>query len=93
MAARFSDRIVVLDRGEKIADGPAGEIICEDILKPVYRIDLVVRDNVLTSSPEIVPLRSSKDTTRRLNGKRYISYAEEAAAVELLKTSITMAGK
>lgn len=69
MAARFSDRIVVLDRGEKIADGPAGEIICEDILKPVYRIDLVVRDNVLTSSPEIVPLRSSKDTTRRLNGK------------------------
>lgn len=70
MAARFSDRIVVLNDGEKVADGPVSGIISEEVLKPVYRIDLVVRENVLTASPEIVALRSNREAVRRLNGKR-----------------------
>ena len=70
MAARFSDRIVVLDGGEKTADGPVKEIIREDVLKPVYSIDLVVRENSLTSSPEIIALRSSRESVRKLNGRR-----------------------
>ncbi len=70
MAARFSDRIIVLNDGEKVEDGPAKEIIREDVLKPVYKIDLVVRDNPLTNAAEIVALRSNKTAERKVNGKR-----------------------
>lgn len=69
MAARFSDRIIVLSGGRKVNDGPAAEIISEEVLKPVYKIDLVVRKNPLTCACEIVPLRSNKEGCRRLNGK------------------------
>lgn len=70
MASRFSDRIIVLDHGEMKCDGAAKEIIREEILKPVYKIDLVVRDNPLTNAAEIVPLRSNKTAERQTNGKR-----------------------
>ncbi len=70
MASRFSDRIIVLDHGEMKCDGPAREIIREDILKPVYKIDLVVRDNPLTDAAEIVALRSNQTAKRASNGKR-----------------------
>ncbi|MBR3784985.1 MAG: ABC transporter ATP-binding protein [Firmicutes bacterium] len=70
MASRFADRIIVLDHGQKIEDGPARNIIREEILKPVYKIDLVVRDNPLTNAAEIVALRSNKTAKRASNGKR-----------------------
>lgn len=70
MAARFSDRIIVLSDGEKVGDGPVSEIVREDVLKPVYKIDLVVRDNPLINASEIVPLRSNKNAGRILNGKK-----------------------
>lgn len=70
MASRFSDRIIVLNNGEKIEDGRARDIIKEDILKPVYKIDLVVRDNPLTDAAEIVALRSNKTAKRMTNGRR-----------------------
>ena len=70
MAARFSDRILVLNEGKKVKDGSVDEIIREEVLKPVYRIDLVVRDNPLTNAAEIVPLRSNKTAQRKSNGRR-----------------------
>ena len=70
MASRFSDRIIVLDHGVVTCDGPAREVIREDILKPVYKIDLVVRDNPLTDAAEIVALRSNQSAKRASNGKR-----------------------
>lgn len=70
MASRFSDRIIVLNNGEKVEDGKARDIIKEDILKPVYKIDLVVRDNPLTDAAEIVALRSNKTAKRMTNGRR-----------------------
>lgn len=70
MAARFSDRILVLNEGQKVRDGRVSEVIREEVLKPVYKIDLVVRENPLTGAAEIVPLRSNKSAQRKSNGKR-----------------------
>ena len=70
MAARFSDRILVLNEGQKVRDGKVSEVIREEVLKPVYKIDLVVRENPLTGASEIVPLRSNKSAQRKSNGKR-----------------------
>lgn len=69
MAARFSDRMIVLSEGSKVKDGPVSEVLREDVLKPVYSIDLVVRENPLIQTPEILALRSSR-TKRKDNGKK-----------------------
>ena len=61
MAARFSDRIILLNEGELIKSGSVHDVINEEVLKPVYQIDMVVRNNKLTDSLELVPLRKNQD--------------------------------
>ena len=69
MAARFSDRIILLNEGEQVKTGSVREVICEETLKPVYQIDMVVRNNRLTDSLEVVPLRMNKEKVS-FDGKR-----------------------
>lgn len=59
-AARFSDKITIINAGKKICSGTVDEVIREDVLKEVYKIDLIVRKNELTGAKEIVPIRSIK---------------------------------
>lgn len=59
MAARFSDRIILLNDGQNVKDGAVKDVLKEEILKPVYKIDLAVRENPLINSSEIIPIRSS----------------------------------
>lgn len=61
MAARFSDRIVLMQHGECVKIGSVKEVINEPTLKPVYKVDMVVRDNRLTDSLEVVALRMNKE--------------------------------
>ncbi len=68
MAARFSDRIILLDAGKEIKSGTVREVISEEVLKPVYQIDMIVRNNRLTDSPEIVPLRMNRQEDPVSNG-------------------------
>lgn len=62
MAARFSDRIFLLNDGVLVRSGNVADVINEETLKPIYQIDMVVRNNKLTESLEIVPLRKIKKT-------------------------------
>ena len=55
-------------RGQKARDEV--EIRKKEKLKPVYKIDLVVRENPLTGAAEIVPLRSNKSAQRKATEKR-----------------------
>lgn len=67
-AARYAKRIVLMNEGERIASGTPDEIIREEILKPIYKIDLVVRKNQMTSAPEITALRKNASEEHRSNG-------------------------
>ncbi len=67
-AARYAKRIVVMNEANRIASGSAEDIIKEEILKPIYKIDLVVRYNRLISSPEITPIRKNTNDTIETNG-------------------------
>jgi iron complex transport system ATP-binding protein len=60
MAARFSDRIILLNQGHIVKTGTVPEVINEETLKPIYQIDMVVRKNQLTDSLELVALRKNK---------------------------------
>lgn len=41
LASRFCDRVLVLDAGRLVADGPVGEALGDDILGTVFRIEVV----------------------------------------------------
>lgn len=60
LASRFSDKIVLLSKKGVIKSGTPSEVIDEQVLKNVYDMDMVVRENKLLSYTEIIPLRIRK---------------------------------
>jgi iron complex transport system ATP-binding protein len=64
MAARFSDRIIILNDGKILADGKPEEVIKEKYLSSVYQMEMIVRENKILSAREIVPLRVMKEKCR-----------------------------
>jgi iron complex transport system ATP-binding protein len=60
LAARFVDRLVILDGGRTYADGLPQEVLTEEMLESVYGIEArVERDG--DGRPRITPLRSVRD--------------------------------
>ncbi|HBB29426.1 MAG TPA: ABC transporter, partial [Clostridiales bacterium] len=57
LASRFSDKIVLLSKNGVIKSGTPSEVIDEQVLKNVYDMDMVVRENKILSYTEIIPLR------------------------------------
>ncbi len=60
LASRFSDKIVLLSKNGVIKSGTPSEVIDEQVLKNVYDMDMIVRENKLLSYTEIIPLRIRK---------------------------------
>ncbi len=57
LASRFSDRLILLNKGQIFKEGKPKEVLTEKVLSKVYDMEMVVRDNKLLSFKEIVPLR------------------------------------
>lgn len=38
LAARYADRVIVLDRGRLVADGPAREALCDEVIRTVFNL-------------------------------------------------------
>ena len=61
LAARFADRILLLDRGVAIAQGRPREVLSEATLEPIYGWPLRVTRHpgpgVDAGAPQVVPLR------------------------------------
>lgn len=60
LASRFSDKIILLSKEGIVKQGKPREVIDEQVLKNVYDMDMVVRENKLLSYTEIIPLRIRK---------------------------------
>lgn len=60
MAARFSDKLILLSDGAIVCQGRPEEVLREDVLKGVYDMEVVARDSRLLSCREVVPLRVSQ---------------------------------
>jgi iron complex transport system ATP-binding protein len=59
LAARFADRIVLLDRGRVVAVGVPGEVLRQDTLSRVFEWPLRVT-TLSDGSPQVLPLRAEK---------------------------------
>ena len=55
LAARFADRIVVLSRGRRVADGPPSDVISEELLARVWGVVADLRRDPRTGAPYLVP--------------------------------------
>ncbi|MBT8213718.1 MAG: heme ABC transporter ATP-binding protein [Acidimicrobiia bacterium] len=55
-AARAADRVVVLGRGQIVADGTPSEVLHADLLSDVYHHPIQVTDHPLTRGPLISPV-------------------------------------
>jgi iron complex transport system ATP-binding protein len=64
LAARFADRIVVLSRGRRVADGAPGQVLSEDLLARVWGIAADLERDRRTGLPYLVPHQLVK-TSRR----------------------------
>jgi iron complex transport system ATP-binding protein len=55
LAARFSDRIVVLSRGRRVADGAPSAVISEELLARVWGVVADLRRDPRTGAPYLLP--------------------------------------
>jgi iron complex transport system ATP-binding protein len=60
LAARFVDRMMILDRGEAPASGPPGEVLTRPILERVFQWPVHVETR--SGVPQFVPLRRGEDS-------------------------------
>lgn len=55
-AARFADRMLLLNNGSVAAEGTPQEVLREDVLEEVYRWPVAVRPDPITGAPAVTPL-------------------------------------
>ena len=63
IAMRFFDRLLVLDEGELVADGPPELIMTEPLLKSVFGINATISHEPVTKYPVIICQRPSRGGT------------------------------
>ncbi len=56
LAARFADRLLLLDRGKVAAEGEPREVLQEETLQRVYEWPISVSDDPATGLPRVTPL-------------------------------------
>ena len=57
LAAAWADRVVMLERGRLVADGPPHEVLTAELLSRVYRTPVEVIAHPATGAPIILPRR------------------------------------
>ena len=67
LAARFADRLLLLDRGRVAAEGEPREVLQEETLQRVYGWPISVSDDPATGVPRVTPLSNASHPNRRLD--------------------------
>lgn len=57
LAARFADRVVVLSRGRKVADGTPADVLSEELLERVWGVVAALRHDPRSGAPYLIPYR------------------------------------
>ncbi len=68
LAARYADRIVVLSRGRRVADGPPEAVLEPALLREVWGVEAVLRRDPNTARPYLFPRRTVEAAPARAPG-------------------------
>ncbi len=60
MASRYCDNILLLKEGKVFALGPVEDVMTRENIQNVFGVDSIVRKNLVTNSPYIIPLSTKK---------------------------------
>jgi iron complex transport system ATP-binding protein len=60
MASRYCDMILMLKEGKIYALGPVNEVMTTQNIQNVFGVDAIVRKNLVTNSPYVIPLSPKK---------------------------------
>ena len=60
MASRYCDTILLLKEGTVYALGPVNEVMTTENIQNVFGVDSIVRKNLVTNSPYVIPLSPKK---------------------------------
>lgn len=72
MAARFSDRMILLSQGQVLMQGSPREVVKEENLSKVYSMEMIVRDNKILGKKEVIPLRVIKKETDKRHRRVHV---------------------
>ena len=61
LAARFSNKILLINDGSIVKLGNPKEVITKEVLKQIYHMDIFIKEEELTNSPYIIPLSIKKN--------------------------------
>lgn len=61
LAARYADRIIFLKRGRLLAEGPAREILQEDLIREVFDVEVCLPQNTGLKHPALITLGPRRD--------------------------------
>jgi iron complex transport system ATP-binding protein len=65
LAARYADRLLLLDRGRAVVEGRARDVLTTDVVQSVYRWPVAVRalgtDGPDRDAPQVIPLRPPEE--------------------------------
>ncbi|QIB26450.1 ABC transporter ATP-binding protein [Caloranaerobacter azorensis] len=60
LAARYSSKMILLNKGEIISIGKPREVITYENIEMAYNLNVVITENLYTNSPYLIPLTSKK---------------------------------
>lgn len=63
LAVRYSDRLVVLSKGEVRAVGAPEDVVTRELLAEVFGLDAVVTEDPVTGGPLVVPGAPQRPTS------------------------------
>ena len=72
LAARFSDRLILLNKGKVLVEGSPEKVIREEYLSQLYKMEMIIRENKIIGKREIVPLRVIKEKVDKQDTKVHI---------------------
>ncbi|MGI5901612.1 MAG: heme ABC transporter ATP-binding protein [Desulfitobacteriia bacterium] len=72
LAAQYSQKIILLNRGKIIAYGDPSQVLTTENIKESYHIEVAIAKNEITGRFNIIPLRLEKETSKHRNLKIHL---------------------
>lgn len=56
-AARYASHLIVMNRGQRIAEGPPAEVVTSQLIREVFDVSSLIAPDPVTGTPSVFPIR------------------------------------